>query len=50
MKFAVWALPEVDVILVVLQKEVLAIVTNSIFLCLFWLVIFVCSLREPVLD
>ena len=49
MKVAEWALPQVNVVLVVLQEKVLAIITDSILLCLFGLILFICSLSEPML-
>ena len=42
--------PQIDVILIVFQQEVLPIIPRAVGVCLFGLIFIICSLREPVLD
>ena len=42
--------PQVNVVFIILQEKVLPIIVDSILMCLFWLVLVVCSLTEPVLN
>ncbi len=42
--------PQIDVIFIVFQQEVLPIIPRTIGVCNFGLIFIICGLREPVLD